>query len=181
MNAVTISLLILIIIGLLCIVYVVIYNKFQDYIIRINECEANIDSTLRKRFDLISKSISVIETNVKDTHDVFSNITKLRNKKLTNFELDRLLVGSITEFNKYKEENPSLRKNDSFIKIEIGLNESESEIEAFRKYYNDIISDYNKLVKSFPSNIIACFSKYKFKTYFDGKDMTDDIINDFKL
>ena len=31
------------------------YNKFQVYIIRINEAEANIDAVLRKRFDLLNK------------------------------------------------------------------------------------------------------------------------------
>ena len=28
--------------------FVTVYNRFQNYIIRINEAEANIDSTLRK-------------------------------------------------------------------------------------------------------------------------------------
>ena len=48
--------------------------------------------------------------------------------------------------------------------------ETESEIVAFRKYYNDIITDYNKMVKTFPSNFVGMCSKYKVKTYFDGKD-----------
>ena len=42
-------------------------------------------------------------------------------------------------------------------------------------------SDYNKLAKSFPSIIIAKILGYKIKTYFDGKNMEDDIVNDFKL
>ena len=67
------------------------------------------------------------------------------------------------------------------MKIELGLVESESEIVAARKYYNDIITDYNKLVKKFPSNIVAKISGYKTKTYFDGKNMEDDDVNDFKL
>ena len=39
------------------------YNQFQVLIIRINEAEANIDSVLRKRFDLLSKSIDIIKEN----------------------------------------------------------------------------------------------------------------------
>ena len=39
------------------------YNRFQTYIIRINEAEANIDSVLRKRYDLLSKASKVIEEN----------------------------------------------------------------------------------------------------------------------
>ena len=59
--------------------------------------------------------------------------------------------------------------------------ESETDIVAFRKYYNDIITDYNRLVKKFPSNIIALFFKFKAKAYFDGKDMEDEDTKDFKL
>ena len=51
----------------------------------------------------------------------------------------------------------------------------------FRKYYNDIITDYNKLVKRFPSNLVAKLSHYKTKTYFDGKNMEDEDTKDFKL
>ena len=72
-------------------------------------------------------------------------------------------------------------ERDSFIKINSSLNESETEIIALRKYYNDTITEYNKLVKKIPSNIVAKISKYKQKPYYDGKDMTDDVTNDFKL
>ena len=48
-------------------------------------------------------------------------------------------------------------------------------------YYNENISIYNSLLKKFPSNIIAIFSKYEEKLYFDRKDMNDDDYNDFKL
>ena len=67
------------------------------------------------------------------------------------------------------------------MKIESALDDSEHEINALRKYYNDTITEYNKLTKKFPSNIVAIMLKYKEKTYFDGKNMNDDIINDFKL
>ena len=53
-------------------------------------------------------------------------------------------------------------------------NESEAEIEALRKYYNDIISDYNKIIKTIPSNIVAKLSKLKTKDYFDGKDLSEN-------
>lgn len=157
------------------------YNKFQVYIIRINEAEANIDAVLRKRFDLLNKSIDIIKTNTKTEDDVLGQIIKLRSRKLSNFELDRKLYDGLKEFSKYKEEYPELKNSESFMKIDVELSESEAEIVAFRKYYNDIITDYNKLIKSFPTNTIALIFKFKSKLYFDGKDMNDDIINDFKL
>lgn len=169
---------------ILCIAFmylVSIYNKFQTYIIRINEAEANIDSTLRKRFDLLNKSIGIIKANTNIEGEILEIIVKLRSRKLSNFELDRQLYEAINEFNKIKEENPDLKNSESFIKIDLGLAESEAEIVASRKYYNDIITDYNHLARVFPSNLVAIACKYKQRLYFDRKDMNDDIINDFKL
>ena len=37
------------------------------------------------------------------------------------------------------------------------------------------------MVRKFPTNLVALISKYKERTYYDGKNMNDDIINDFKL
>ena len=170
-----------IIICFICMYLIAIYNKYQNYIIRINEAEANIDSTLRKRFDLLNKSIGIIKANAQVEDNVLEVIVKLRSKKLSNFELDRQLYEAINEFNKIKEEHPELKNSETFIKIDLGLAESEAEIVASRKYYNDIITDYNHLVRVFPSNIVAGMCKYKQKLYFDGKDMSDDIVNDFKL
>jgi len=150
------------------------YNRFQDYIIRINEAEVSIDSVLRKRFDLLSKSIGVIKANTDIEGDVLEIIAKLRSKKLDNFELDRGLYEAINEFNTYKENYENLRNCESYMMIEINLIESESEIVALRKYYNDIITDYNKMVKSCPSNFVALLKKYKTKAYFDGNSIETD-------
>ncbi|MBE6144936.1 MAG: LemA family protein [Firmicutes bacterium] len=180
MNAFIYSLLVCIALCLILIWYINIYNRYQNYIIRINEAEANIDSTLRKRFDLLNKSIGIIKANIKK-ENALDIIVKLRSKKLTNFELDRKLYDAINEFNKYKEDFPDLKTNEGFMKIELGINETEAEVVASRKYYNDIITDYNKLVRTFPSNVVAKISKYKPRPYFDGKNMDDDIVNDFKL
>ena len=172
---------ILIAISLLIIWLATSYNQFQVLIIRINEAEANIDSVLRKRFDLLNKSIDIIKANTDSKENLLEQIIPLRFSKLSNFELDRKLYDALKEFEKYKNEYPKLKNVESFMKIDISLNESEAEIVAFRKYYNDIITDYNKLVKSFPTNIIALIFKFKDKLYFDGKDMNDEIVDDFKL
>ena len=124
-------------------------------------------------FYLLNKAIKVIKNNVKDEKDILSNIKNLRSKKLNNFELDRELIDAMNEFYGYIEKYPDLKSNEQYMNINFGLAETESEITAFRKYYNDIITDYNKMVKTFPSNIVALFSKYKVKPYFDGKKELD--------
>ena len=173
-------LIIIIVTGLIMMWYITIYNNYQSFIIRINEAEAFIDTTLRKRFDLLNKSIEIIKANSKEK-EVLTIIEELKTMKLSNFELDRKLYEAINEFDRYKETIEELATNEAFIKIELGLFESESEIVAARKYYNDIITDFNKSIRTFPSNIVAKLSGYKVKPYFDGKDMYDKNTKDFKL
>lgn len=170
-----------IILVILIMIFISIYNNIQNYIIRIEEAENNIDAVLRKRFDLLNKSIDIIKNETKVEDDIMENILKLKDKKISNFEFDRGLYEGIKEFNKYKEEYPNLSKSESFTKLEIELNESEAEIVALKKHYNDIITEYNKLVRSFPAVLIAIVFKFKKKLYFDGKNMEDDDIKDFKL
>ena len=174
MNAIMMTLTIVIIVCLILIFLIATYNHFQDYIIRINEAEVNIDAVLRKRFDLLNKSVGIIKANVKDKENVLEDIFKVRSKKLTNFELDRNLYEAINEFHAIKEQYPELQTNEEFVKIDINLIESESEIVALRKYYNDIITDYNKMVKSCPSNFVALLSHYKTKDYFDGNNVNKE-------
>jgi len=171
MNIITIILLLIIIACLILIMLVATYNHFQDYIIRINEAEVNIDAVLRKRFDLLNKSVGIIK-NVTDTEEqILKILKKIRSKKLNNFELDRCLYEAINEFHALKEKYVKLQNNKEFIKTEINIIESESEIVGLRKYYNDIITDYNKLVKTCPSNLVAIFKGYKSKDYFDGNNL----------
>ena len=174
MVALIVSLSFITILCALILAFTLTYNRIQDCIIRINEAEVNIDTVLRKRFDLLNKSITIIKDTTKTEDEILDIIVKLRTRKLTNFELDRSLYDAINEFTSYKEKYKELKNCEEYLKIEINLFESESEIVALRKYYNDIITDYNKLIKSFPSNLIALIRNYQVKSYFDGNNLEDE-------
>lgn len=178
---------ILIIIVLVCvgvIFYATIYNKFQDYIIRINEVESNIDTNLRHKYDSLNRALPIIKGNMKDKNDgkeIFGDIVKLRSRKMGNFELYRVLTKTELELNSLREEYPDIEKSDEIKKIIKQVKDLDIDIENEVDYYNDNITIYNSLVKKFPSNIIAMIGKYKEKLFFDRKDMSDEDYNDFKL
>ena len=175
------TILVIFIIGCLFFIWFLLtYNKFQTYIIRINEAEANIDSVLRKRYDLLSKASKVIEEDTKE-NNVLIQIKEMKSSNLSNFEVDRIVRDGINEFSIYKEKYPKLKDNDLFVKTDIELINSESEIISLKKYYNDIITEYNRYARVFPSVIVAFILRYKQRTYFDGKDMNDKDIKDFKI
>ncbi len=100
MEIFTYCMIIIVIIAFLGIGFASLFNKFQTFIIRMNEAEANIDSTLRKRFDLVNKSITVIKTATKIEENIMENIENLRSQKLSNFDEDCKLYDLINEVNK---------------------------------------------------------------------------------
>ena len=83
MVALIIVLLILITVSVCLVVFVTTYNHFQDFIIRINEAEESIDGVLRKRFDLLNKSIGIIKANTKE-EDVLSIVKDLKSISIHN-------------------------------------------------------------------------------------------------
>lgn len=176
--------IILVIILIVCglsIFYASTYNRFQDYIIRINEVESIIDSNLRKKYDLINRAIPIIKTIIPKDREVFGEIVKLRSRKLSNFELYRVLERSSSEISSLKKEFPEIEESEEIKKIQNSIIDIDNTTQEATLYYNDNISIYNKLLKKFPSNIVANLSKYKEKLFFDRKDMSDEDYNDFKL
>lgn len=102
------------VISLILLWVVLTYNNYQSYIIRINEVETKIDSILRKKFDLVSKCIGIIETYSKTK--VLEDITNLKNEKISNFDLDRKLTEAIIKFENFKDKYEELETNETFIK-----------------------------------------------------------------
>lgn len=172
---------IVVIVCIISIFYATVYNKFQDYIIRINEVESMIDNNLRSKYDLFNRAIPIIKSNIPKDREIFGEVVKLRSRKLGNFELYRVLVRSSNEFSGLKEEFPDIEKSAEIKKIISQINDIDLKLDNEIEYYNENISIYNSLLKKFPSNIVATFCKYKEKLFFDRKDMSDEDYDDFKL
>lgn len=161
--------------------YATIYNKFQDYIIRINEVESMIDNNLRNKYDLLNRVIPIIKSTISKDKEFFEEIIKLRSRKLGNFELYRVLIRTSNEFTALKEEYPEIEKSTEIKKIKSQIDDIDLKLDNEIDYYNENISIYNSLLKKFPSNLVAAICKYKEKLFFDRKDMNDEDYNDFKL
>lgn len=181
--------LILILFGMILVIclifgiYLTLYNKIQDYIIRINEVESIIDNNLRDKYDNINKIVSIIKGNdkIKIDKNILDEMVKLKNKKISNFNLDRKLVETVNYFTSLKEKNKEIKNNEEIIKITKKMDEIDELLVVNKEYYNRNIAEYNKLIKLFPTNIVANICKYEEKLFFDKKDMSDDDYNDFKL
>lgn len=178
METISLILLIIIITSILLIIFLLIYNHFQTYIIKINVAENNIDNTLRTKFDSLLKGTNLINDKPLQTK-IESELTNLKDTKISNFELDRKLTKLHNQYSLIKKEQLTNHKNYNLVLTT--LKENNEQLLAYKGYYNNNIVKYNKLVKMFPSNIVSKLARFTEKTFYDGKDMTDDDQQDFKL
>ena len=61
------------------------------------------------------------------------------------------------------------------------LKNNEEKLVATKNYYNKETTSLNTIIRKFPTNLICIIHRVKVRPYFDGKNMTDDIIDDFKI
>lgn len=163
------------------ILYVYQYNKLQHSKTKIDHAECLIDEALRCRYDLLVKADKLIQTELKSDKTFFKGLDKIKKEDIGNFDLDRKLTEYINLLEQIKLDYPELTDNKGFKEI-INSNKKDSEkLQAAKSYYNKYTSELNDLIRTFPSNIVARMHKIEIKPFFDGKNMEDEIIDDFKL
>lgn len=171
---------IIILVSIILIIEVSFYNKFQMTIIRISEAENNIDILLQKKFQLLERSIKIIEeTDSKYQEDGLSTkLVKIKNKKINNFELNKELEKIVAEYRSLLDLESKLGEISGIININFELIEVDNELNAAKKYYNEHIVSYNNLIRCFPSNIVAKLYRYRTKDFY--KDEKIEILEILK-
>lgn len=176
-----IILLSIIVIGIIIIEYIFNYNKIQSMNIKINESENIIDNELRNKYDLIIRSSTIINKLLKKEVTYFKELEKLKNNNISNFDMDRKIKEGENIIYKVNNDYKSLEDNEEFNEILDKLKDSNEILEASKSFYNKYTTEINLLIKKFPTNIISKLHKIKLRNYFDGKNMFDDEIKDFKI
>lgn len=172
-----IIMLIIVIITLLLLIIVINNNKFQFSIIKIDKAEEDISIYLDKKKELLNRARPIILKELK--LDTFLENLDDNLDEMNNFQEYELLKNDYNKFFKTLDENEKLLKSESLLSILEDLNDNEEDIVGAIKFYNDTVVEFNKLLVSFPSNIIGFFKRYKRKDFYnDEKREIFEILND---
>ncbi len=177
----SIILALIIILGILIMNYIFNYNTIQALNIKINEAESIIDNELRKKYDLIIRSSTIINKLLKKEITYFKEINNIKSDNLSNFEFDRKISEGEQIIYKVKNDYHSLDDNEEFQDIYNSIKDCDEALEASKSFYNKYTTEINLILKKFPTNIIGKIHRIPLRNYFDGKNMFDDEIKDFKL
>lgn len=152
-------------IAFILLIIAIFYNKFQFSIIKIDEAEENIEVFLNKKFDLIKRCCPLIRKSLKKK-ELLSDIDTLNVEDFNHFEFNDAMDKAYIDLFKVIDENEKLLKSKPLTAILDELNDNEDDLVASIKFYNNTVVEFNKLIMSFPSNIIRLIFRYKRKEFY---------------
>lgn len=179
-----------ILIGLISVVIVIvvtIFNHLVRYKTLMREASSGIDVQLKRRHDLIPNIIEAVKGYMQYERKLLEDITNIRTKLVNNTdakekkELENNLSQSLKSIFALSEAYPDLKANKSFLELHKNLVEIEDQIQLARRYYNGTVRNYNIVVESFPSNLIAVFFGFKTAEFFEIEYATERQVPEVNL
>ena len=170
----SITLIIVLIILIAIIFYIfTIYNRFQQLK---NGAEATLNQVrvaLKKRLDLISQLVDTVKSYANFEKSTLEQITAMRsavNKASSPSELsqiDKLSQNLLGNINLTFENYPDLKTNTVVRDLTSSIQNVEDEIARHRYTYNNIVQEYNTMIDTIPSNIVANLFGFRKMDYLE--------------
>jgi LemA protein len=164
-----IPLIVVAVVVLLPTVYVVAqYNALVALKNYIRESWSNVDTELKRRYDLIPNLVAVVKGYAAHERTVLERVTELRNRCAANNGSpaeqavdEKQLVDSLKQLLMVVENYPQLKADQNFLKLQTELVNTEDRIQAARRFYNGNVRDYRNKCETFPSNLVANMFGFK--------------------
>ncbi|HEX9973415.1 MAG TPA: LemA family protein [bacterium] len=158
---------------------IAIYNKLVRGKNLVAEGWSGIDVQLKRRTDLIPNLLESVKGYMKHERDLLSEVTRLRSESMqikdvnAKSQVENALSRSLANLFAVAENYPDLKANQNFLDLQKQLGETEEQIQMARRYYNGTVRNFNILIESFPSNLIARQFHFTQANFFELEDETD--------
>lgn len=164
----------LIAVAVAIVIFILIYNSLVAKKNQVENIFASVDTMLKKRYDLIPNLVASAQEYMVHEKSLLQEVTKLRaeaakpsitdNQKVA---LDSKMSGALGSIMVAMENYPELKANENIIHLQQVLHETEEQISAARRAYNQSVTDYNNAIEMIPTSIVASLIGYKRKTLFE--------------
>lgn len=153
--------------------FVTQYNSLVGLRNYISESWSNVDTELKRRYDLIPNLVATVKGYAAHERAVLERVVELRNRCAGNHgpiadqardEGD--LVNALKQMFVVVENYPQLKADQNFLKLQGELINTENRIQAARRFYNGNVRDYRNKCESFPSNIVASMFGFQPHEFF---------------
>ena len=139
------------------------YNRLVRLRNNVKQSESGIDVYLNQRFDLIPNLVECVKAYSKHEKELLENVIKLRTQCIENknLKLAEELNNNVNKIIAIAEEYPELKASEQFLNLQKNLSKLESQLQAARRIYNNEVTDYNTLINTVPTNILAKIFNFK--------------------
>jgi len=160
---------------LLPIIYVIAtYNALVALRNHIRDAWANIDTELKRRYELIPNLVATVKGYAAHEKEIFERITQLRSQCMANqgnpsqqAADENQLVGALQKMMLVVEDYPQLKSDKNFLQLQHELVNTEDRIQAARRFFNGNVRDYRNKCETFPSSLIAGGFGFQSEDYFN--------------
>ena len=150
----------------------------------VNEKWAQVQNVYQRRADLIPNLVETVKGFAAQERTVLEEVTRARAsassiqltpealndpKALERFQqIQNQLSGALSRLLVTVERYPELKSNQNFLRLQEQLEGTENRIVVERRRYNEAVREYNTQVSLFPRRLVANFSGFKPKAYFEA-------------
>lgn len=179
MNSINPAWIIIGAIVLILIIAVGIYNALVQLKNKVEEAWADIETQLKRRYDLIPNIVESVKGYAKHEKNTFEEVTKARNIAMKaqtaedKARAENMLTDTLKSLFALSENYPELKANQNFLDLQQTLKEIEEHLQLSRRYYNATVRDFNTKIEVFPDNIFAGIFGFKKRTFFEVERATE--------
>ncbi len=169
----------LIIIAVLVVLAMWVMGKYNGIIVRKNKRDqsfADIDVSLKQRFDMIPQLIETVKGYMKHEKETLENLTKARTSFLNAQNIgdkvaaDNMLAGALKSIFAVAENYPNLKASENFQQLQTAIEEIENKLATARKFFNEMTTQYNTYIQMFPTSFVAGIFGFKTEKLFETSE-----------
>jgi len=162
-----------------------VYNKLVSYDENVKQSWGQVENQYQRRYDLIPNLVETVKGYAKHEEGVFEKVAEARSSvgKLTvtpeilnnpqafqRFQQAQdALSSALTRLMAVSENYPNLKADQNFLALQSQLEGTENRIAVERQRFNQNVQTYNTLVRRMPQAIIASFSGFRERPYFEAQ------------
>ena len=153
--------------------FIVQYNALVGLRNHIAESWSNVDTELKRRYDLIPNLVATVKGYAAHERALLERVVELRNRCAANHgpvtdqaRDEGQLVDALKQMFVLVEGYPELKADQNFLKLQGELINTENRIQAARRFYNGNVRDYRNKCESFPSNLVANLFGFQAHEFF---------------
>lgn len=149
------------------------YNGLVTARMRVKEAWSDIDIQLKRRFDLIPNLVNTVKGSTNFESSTLEKVIAARSAGMAAKtpaqvgEADVAMRGALTGFFALAESYPDLKSNQNFIALQNELSDTENKIQAARRFYNSVVTEYNTKIQTVPTNIFASMFGFQSSEFFE--------------